>query len=210
MSIIVASGDVISKNLLNHSSAKQMYTFSKTPRFQELKKSSSSSFFYNIPPQVSTRKAFIGYGNKSDFTKDKDTNAPFYQVPRIFEGPHPTAPKYSFGLGRNYFQKCVVEGEISTPVSCSPGPAQYNYLKPFGSTALKYSVPKNTLLTAGLGKVVSPGPARYVNNLNINPEGRYPYSRFVNSRRTGWSLSKSARFKYFCNFYLFNFIFFRS
>lgn len=200
MSIIVASGDAISKNLLNHSSAKQMYTFSKTPRFQELKKSSSASFLYDIPPKVSTRKAFIGYGTKSDFTKEKDTNAPFYRVPRIFEGPHPTAPKYSFGLGRNYFKKVVVEGEISNPVSCSPGPAQYNYLKPFGSQALKYSVPKNTSLTAGLGKVVSPGPARYYDNININPEGRYTLSKFPNSRRTGWSLSRSNRFNYFCKF----------
>lgn len=200
MSIIVASGDAISKNLLNHSSSKQMYTFSKTPRFKEFKKSSSASFFYDIPAKVSTRKAFIGYGTKSDFTKDKDTNAPFYHVPRIFEGPHPTAPKYSFGLGRNYFKKVVVEGEISNPVSCSPGPAQYNYLKPFGSTAPKYSVPKNSILTAGQGKVVSPGPARYYDNININPEGRYTLSKFPNSSRTGWSLSRSTRFRYFCKF----------
>jgi hypothetical protein len=37
MSIIVASGDQISKSPLNTSTAKQMYSFSKSDRFSKLK-----------------------------------------------------------------------------------------------------------------------------------------------------------------------------
>jgi hypothetical protein len=37
MSIIVASGEQISKSPLNHSSSKQMYSFSKADRFQKLR-----------------------------------------------------------------------------------------------------------------------------------------------------------------------------
>ena len=105
MSIIVASGDAISNNLQNHSKTKQMYTFSKTPRFKEFKKCSSASFFYDIPAIMSTRKAAFGYGRRLDFSKAKDTNAPYYPVPRMFESEKSNAPRYSFGLGRNYFGK---------------------------------------------------------------------------------------------------------
>lgn len=200
MSIIVASGQAISDNLLNHSISKQMYTIPKAQRFHEFKKCSSSTFLYNIPDKMSTRKAFIGYGTKSDFTKDKDSNPPFYNIARLFETPHPTAPKYSFGLGRNYFKKVVVGNEVSNPVNISPGPAQYNYLVPFGKGSSAYTVPKNRSLKAGQGEVISPGPAKYVNNLNINLEGRYTLSRFRNSPMNGWSLSKSQRFKYNCKY----------
>lgn len=155
MSIVVASGDVISRNLLNHSSAKQMYTFNKTPRFHALRKCSSATFFYNIPDKMSRRRAYIGYGIKSDFTKSKKTNSPYYEVQRMFEGPRifegvlNEAPKFSFGLGRNYFQKCVVGGKTSKIETISPGPARYSYLLPFGTFSPKYSVPKNKNIKAG-------------------------------------------------------------
>ena len=203
MSLIVATGDPISHHLLNHSKSKQLYTFSKAARFPEIKRSASSAtFLYNIPNKMSQRKTFIGYGNKSDFTKFKDTNAPFYQVKRMFETKDDGVPKYSFGLGRSYFQKVVVGNEISSPESISPGPAQYNYLKPFGNFSPRYTMPKNKVLFAGEGYVDSPGPAKYVNNLNINTKGIYTLSKFKNTPVNGWSLSRTPRFKYNCKFFL--------
>lgn len=199
MSLIVASGDAISNHLLNHSQSKQMYSFGRATRFPEIKRSASSStFFYNIPDKMSKRKTFIGYGNKSDFTKFKDTNAPFYQVKRMFENRDDGTPKYSFGLGRSYFQKTVVGNSVSNVDSISPGPAKYNYLRPFGSFSPKYTMPKNKVLFAGEGYVDSPGPAKYTNNLIINDLGKYTLSKFKNSPRNGWSLSRSQRFKYNC------------
>lgn len=199
MSIVVASGEVISKNILNHSVSKQMYSFPKTQRFKQMRKCTSATFLYNIPNKMSQRKTFIGYGNKHDFTEAKlKTNTPFYQVPRMFEGPHPEAPKYTFGLGRSYFQKVVVGNKISKIDTISPGPAKYSYLKPFGSFSPKYTVPKNKCKTAGLGRVVSPGPAKYFDNININPEGKYTLSKYSNTPRAGWSLSKIKRFDYNC------------
>ena len=202
MSVIVASGESISKNILNHSLSKQMYSFPKAQRFQSLKKSSSATFLYNIPSMMSTRKTFIGYGKKYDFTKEKKPNAPYYNVARIFETPHPTAPKYTFGIARDYYNKVVVNNEVSTPQKLSPGPARYYYLKPFGSEAPKYTMNKRYPLKALQGRVNSPGPARYTNNLNINCEGRYTLSRFTNTPRAGWSLSKVQRFKYDCKIYI--------
>lgn len=199
MSIVVASGEAISKNLLNHSSSKQMYSFPRTPRFLTLKKCSSATFFYNIPESLSDRKAALGYGNKKDFTKTKKTNTPYYMVPRIFEAHQGEGtPKYSFGLGRNYFEKVVVgNGKMSTSETISPGPGRYNFLKPFGNFSYKYSIPKNAIKTAGLGKVVSPGPANYSDPLKLNPQGKYSSSKFRNTRASGWSLSRLNRFNYF-------------
>lgn len=200
MSLIVSTGDWISHNLLNKSTSKQMYSFGRAARFPEIRRSASSStFFYNIPESKSTRKAAIGYGTKSDFTKFKDTNAPFYRVKRSFDDPkNEGSPSYSFGLGRNYFKKVVVGNAVSNPESVSPGPAQYNYLKPFGIYSPKYSMPKNKVAFAGEGVVDSPGPARYTNNIIINTEGKYSLSKYKNTPVNGWSLSRSQRFKYSC------------
>lgn len=85
MSITVLSGKGISNHLLNHSLSKQMYSFPKSPRFKVLNKSSSATFLYNIPSKFSNRKAFIGYGNKSDFTKFQSSNADFYNIKREFD-----------------------------------------------------------------------------------------------------------------------------
>ena len=198
MSVIVASGQSISNNLLNHSLSKQMYSFPKSKRFQTLKKSSSETFLYDIPTMMSKRKAYIGYGKKYDFTKGKDSNPPYYNIARIFETPHPTAPKYTFGIARDYYKKVVVGNEVSTPQKVSPGPARYSYLKPFGSEAPKYTMNKRYPLKALMGRVNSPGPARYSNNLSINVDGKYSLSKYANTPRAGWSLSKVKRFKYDC------------
>lgn len=202
MSIVAVSGQAISDNILNHSISKQMYSFPKTKRFHEMKKCSSATFLYNIPNKMSKRKAFIGYGSKVDFTNMNKTNTPYYKITRIFDGKQqmtPDAPKYTFGLGRNYFQKVVINKKISKIESISPGPAKYSYLKPFGSFSPKYSVPKNKVKKLSLGEIISPGPAKYKNNLNINPQGLYSLSRFHNSPCNGWSLSKTQRFSYNCN-----------
>ena len=198
MSIIVSSGESICNNLQNHSKAKQMYTFPKDTRFKEVKKTSSNSFFYNIPPMVSKRMASIGYGTKSDFTKYTKSAAPYYQVKRLFDTNLPSMPSYSMGIGRSYYGKVVVNNAISDNTSCSPGPAKYNYLKPFGYNSPKFSIPKNRSTKASIGYVDSPGPAKYINNLNINGTGHYVLSKFSNSRMNGWSLSRSKRFKYTC------------
>lgn len=195
MSFILASGEAISNSQLNHSCSKQMYSFPKTPRFQSLKRSTSATFIYNIPSMMSQRKAYIGYGHKSDFTKGKDINVPYYSIARLFETPHPTAPKYTFGVSREHFRKVLVNKRIAEPPK-SPGPARYSYLKPFGSEAPKYTMNKRYPLKAMMGRVNSPGPARYNNNININKEGRYTLSQFSNTPKSVWSLSKVKRLDY--------------
>ena len=210
MSIIVASGQTISNHLQNHSVSKQMYSFPKAPRFHSLKKCSSATFLYNIPNMMSTRKTYIGYGNKSDFTKGSNGNAPHYNVARLFEGPHPDAPKYTFGIARDFYKKVVVGNEISMPEKIAPGPGKYSYLKPFGSQAPKYTMNKRYPFKTHDGDINSPGPAKYYNNININPDGKYTLSRYSNTPRSGWSLSRVQRFKYDCKLYIYIIHYYRS
>jgi hypothetical protein len=47
-----------------------LYSFPKASRFLDYSKPLCDSI-YNIPDKYSKRKAGFGYGNKSDFTKDK-------------------------------------------------------------------------------------------------------------------------------------------
>lgn len=194
MSIIVVSGETISKNLQNSSKSKQMYSFPKSKRFIIDTKNSSRTFYYNLPVVTSKRATSIGYGKKSDFTKGTKWNAPFHEVPRLFEDKKDGSPKYTFGLSRDYFKKMVVNDTITMPETVAPGVGKYNINKPFGSEAPKYSMVKR-YPTLELGDTVkNPGPGKYNDNITINSYGKFPLSKFSNTARTGWSLSKVPRF----------------
>ena len=58
-------------SILNKSCSKMLYTFSKSPRFPTLKRSSNSYAFYDIPSTRNTRTTSLGYGSKTDFTLSK-------------------------------------------------------------------------------------------------------------------------------------------
>ena len=76
MSIIVSSPEQICKSQLNTSKSKQLYSFPKSRRFKEYTRPLCDSI-YNIPDKFSKRKAAFGYGDKTDFTKDRQkTPAP--------------------------------------------------------------------------------------------------------------------------------------
>ena len=54
---------------MNLSKSKMLYSFPKADRFFYQKKPLCDSI-YNIPDKFSKRKAALGYGTKSDFTKN--------------------------------------------------------------------------------------------------------------------------------------------
>ena len=168
-------GESISSNLLNNSHSKQMYSFPKASRFK-LIKAPLSSVYYNIPSSRSTRSTSLGYGRKSDFTKNKNNpDLPFYNIKRLFD--YKETPLYSFG--RILIYKKIEKG---------PGPAKYNIRKNLGSDAPKYSFGikiKNKI------KENFPGPGTYKNYIDLNK--KIPLSKYRNSLFNGWSLSKSFR-----------------
>ena len=176
------TGEQISSNLLNKSHSKQMYSFPKASRFK-LSKTPSSSVFYNIPSSRSSRSTSMGYGTKSDFTKNKNNpNLPFYNIKRLFD--YRETPLYSFGQILIYKKK-----------DKGPGPAKYNIRKNFGSDAPKFSFGKKI---KNKKKENFPGPGSYENYIKINCKN--PLSKYKNSLINGWSLSKSYRMNKIDNF----------
>ena len=198
MLVTFLQGEAISNHVLNQSHSKQMYSFPKSPRFKVLNKSSSSTFIYNLPSSISKRKAFIGYGKKSDFTKEQKSIDHIYNIVREFDDvnhsyiEYKNAPHYSFGLSKEHMLKRVINGKTSEIKLPIPGPGKYNFLKPFGSFSPRFSMGVKLKSREFNGNSNSPGPARYKNNIILNNKGSYFLSNFPNSSL--YSMGKEKRF----------------
>lgn len=206
MSIIIASGDQISKSPINNSTAKMMYSFPKDKRFQPLgEKSACSTFYYKLPPVLSKRSASIGYGTKSDFTKEKkDAKAPYYDHATDFDTKKPRSPAFTFGISRAYYNKVFLETAKMFDKNV-PGPGKYNYLKSIGDESSKWTM-RGKGESKNLGsKNRVPGPGDYP-PIALKLDGKYPLSSFRNTVNIVWGHSKATRFPPQCNiiFYLFN------
>ena len=177
------TGVLISNNQLNHSISKQMYSFPKSKRFSSpINLNTSLTFYYSLPSLLSKRGTSLGYGNKSDFTKGKNYNAPFYHISRLFDKN--SGPTHSFGVSK--YNKIKDD--------CSPGPGKYNINNNFGDDAPKYTFQrkydfKNYSIIENF-----PGPGSYNNNI-------YKRSLF-NSKYINFpfvSFSKESRMKNYKN-----------
>jgi hypothetical protein len=145
------------------------------------------------------RATSIGKGNKYDFTREhKDKNVQFYNTGSDFDQNHPHSPKWSFGLGREFFGKVYYETNKMLDKDV-PGPGKYNYLKTFGTDASKFSIAGRGE-DKGVGrKNQSPGPGQYPLTDQINGDGKYPNSKFKNATKIIFGASKAQRFNYSCN-----------
>lgn len=199
MSIIVASGEAISNSPLNHSKSKQMFSFGKAERFPKIKSNGYSNNFYNLPEVRMTRFTTLGRGNKYDFTAGAKSKSPvFYDYKSDFDQEHPNSPRYSFGLGRDKFTKAYCEGTKMFDKDI-PGPGMYNYLKPFGFDAVKYSIKGKHISKSIDAKSDQPGPGSYANTFSINPTGRFVNSKIENIHDVNFGADKSKRFVYTYN-----------
>ena len=176
------TGMLISNNQQNHSISKQMYSFPKSLRFPKSKNISSETFYYNLPSFLSNRSTSLGYGNKSDFTKGKNNNVPFYKIFRLFDKK--SGPRYSFGNSK--FNKIKDD--------CSPGPGKYNVSNIFGNDAPKYSFQgRNKFQNYSMSENF-PGPGSYNNNIHK----RYIFnSKYINFPFIGFT--KESRMKSYNN-----------
>ena len=90
MSVILKSGEAISRSQVNNSLTKQMYSFPKAARFPIQKewkepkdnKTGKTDQYYTLPEVRSKRTTTMGYGNRVDFTlSQKGVNTKFYSFP---------------------------------------------------------------------------------------------------------------------------------
>ncbi len=202
MSIIVQTGKSISGSILNNSTSKQMYSFSKAERFPKIKRNSSVGY-YDIPSMFSKRFTTLGYGKRSDFTASfKGNNASYHDNSSDFNQNNPHGPKYTFSNGREKYGKVYCEC-VKMFDKDIPGPAKYNYLKPFGSDCPKYTMKgrNENPPTRKKEKQIDPAPNLYKNVIKINLNGRYPLSRIPNVNSIKMSFDKTKRSDYFINNY---------
>ena len=72
-------------HLENTSPTKFMYTFNKANRFPKLDKTGKTDAIYNIPSSRTNRKTTLGYGKKSDFTKEFYRGTEYISIQRGFD-----------------------------------------------------------------------------------------------------------------------------
>lgn len=204
MSVIVKSKIEISRSPINQSTSKQMYSFSRAPRFPPLKRIGYCDTFYSLPSVTMSRYTSLGKGNKSDFTRtSRGMNPVFYQVKRDFDKDNITGPQYSFGISREKYAKVYYETNKMFDINV-PGPGKYNYLKSFGADAPKFSM-RERFHTAGKGKRVlydTPGPGKYPPVIAINEKGHYPISRIQDISTPNFGAYRGKRFNYNCKLFI--------
>lgn len=191
MSIIIASGEAISKSPINNSKSKQMFSFPKSLRFSKLNSSYEGAKFYDLPDVLSKRSTSFGLGKKYDFTQGKkNTQALFYDHKSDFDLNNSFTPRYSFGIGRDKYEK--VYHECNKYIDkLIPGPGKYNILKQFGSDAFKYSMKGRNNSTGK--ELTTPGPGAYPNSIQINDKGKYFLSKVANIAQINFGADKSKR-----------------
>jgi hypothetical protein len=145
-----------------------------------------------------TRAASIGKGTKYDFTREsKGKNAQFYNVGSDFDAETPHSPKYSFGIGREFFGKVYYDTNKMFDKDV-PGPGKYDYLKTFGHDSYKFSIKGKPNEKGLVSKSKTPGPGEYPITIQINKDGKYPTSQFKNATKIIFGANKGERFNYSC------------
>ena len=193
MSFQLFTQEQIVKHVENISPTKFMYSFSRAERFPTLNRSGKSENFYNLPSMAMTRTAGMGYGIKSDFTVNKNHRTEFISIKRDFDEGNQRGLKYSFGLGRDNFQKAYCPGYKNIDKNI-PGPGKYNVIKELGIDAPKYSLHTICGERGWTNKYMNnPAPGTYPPVVRINSEGKYPVSKIPNIQCHNFGLSQTNR-----------------
>jgi hypothetical protein len=145
---------------------------------------------------VMTRGTTLGKGDKFDFTKEgKSKNSNFYNLGSDFDQKHAHSPKYTFGISRENYDKVYYENSKINDKNI-PGPGLYDYLKPFGGEGQKYSMRgRSNEEKEKVKKMIVPGPGEY-KQVQTSAAGKYPLSKFSNTKNIIWSLNKGNKFEY--------------
>ncbi|CAD8111762.1 unnamed protein product [Paramecium sonneborni] len=144
----------VKMNPLNKSTSKQLYSFSKSPRFNYKEKPDyvkNSAPFYEIKGTIGSpnKGVTFGYGTKVDFSKlcDETPGPGSYKLE--IEQPKTNIQKHTMGIGRTYYKQKndipdVGKYEIQSSLikkegvphfgqkitfkaeTCSPGPGKYD------------------------------------------------------------------------------------
>ncbi len=97
-------GKLSTNSPMNHSTSKQTYTFTKSPRFVKKSLHATSSSMYNLPDLKNHRATSLGKGDRNIFTNNK-YQAPYYNMPSLFDMSQKANQVYTFGISREHYKK---------------------------------------------------------------------------------------------------------
>ena len=199
MSVQLYTQEQIVHHVENASPTKFMYSFGKAERFPKINRTGKSDTFYSLPSMRMSRTAGIGFGGKSDFTKNRNVKTEYVSIKRDFDKDNLRGFRYSFGLGRDSFTKAYCPGYKNFDKNI-PGPGKYNVIRELGADAPKYTLHSICGNTGWTNKYMkNPAPGAYDAVVRINTEGRYPVSNISNIKVSNFGLSHTDRFKYYDN-----------
>lgn len=187
MSVIASTAQQICNSPLNNSRSKMLFSFPKSKKIADVRKSDCTNAFYDLPGIRAKRTTSFGYGHKYDFTKaHTKTPAPnAYENKSIFDEQN-KKKGFSFGLSR---EAMAVTGGQLVGDKKSPGPGAYD-IRGINKTNIAFSFrPRTTIDNMNSFKHV-PGPGAYSTIDTINLKGKYSTSKFKNS---GASIIAPAR-----------------
>ena len=226
MSVIVLSGTDLCKSAINTSTAKHMYSFSKSDRFpkikyEELPTDEEKRKIYRVsyvPDTKSTRKTSFGFGKRYDFTggRNRSKKEPVLKTEGSDSssrtGNFAYTPAYSFGLGRDKVYGGIFappRKRLQTETQTKEYPVNE---RKFGDDGLKFSFRgrnevnpevRKRIEERDKPKVEPKEPAKNEDNIyadaySVKKHGKYYLSHIenVNAMSFGDKGGKNSRFQY--------------
>lgn len=180
MSVLVSTCEEISKSSTNKSLSKQLYTFSRAPRFERTVSYTNNILFPDIKePANKLKGAAIGFGKRSDYwlrnVKSKadkfyDYQSDFVKDKRVNNSG---SPSYSLGRKHIHPDKLYDKNIKFNYKPDMPGPGSYEVKS--SQSLPKYSIKGRNFYEKNK-RISVPGPGAYNIPEIINPEGKYPLS----------------------------------
>ena len=197
MSVLTTTCIEINKRATNASKSKQLWTFSKSPRFESINSYTQNIKFPELKESKNThRGASIGYGDRSDFClrKNKFKCDNFYDIPSQFINNNRVnnsgSPCHSFGRRPVNSLKLYDKNVKFNYKPGFPGPGDYTINSI--SSAPKYSLKGRNYYNKRLDKI--PGP-EYLVPSEINNEGKYIKSNKRNLEKIIFGNQREKRFE---------------
>ena len=147
MSVVVSTCAQIAQSPLNRSSAKQLFSFPKAPRFRPASTrnayqpllSPSCDSYYNLPTTRLQRATNFGYGGRLDVARRNASPPPnTYALPSDFDKGQKKGHVFSFGISREAYAKVYMKAHPA-PDPNKPGPGTYEVRKKPGTESVKFS-----------------------------------------------------------------------
>lgn len=194
MSVLISTCKEINRDLTNNSKSKQLFSFKKSPRFENQLLLTSKIPYEDLSHQLNQsskgKGASIGYGERLNYLTShrKFKTDELYNLPTTFLK---SGPSYSFGKKPMNVLKLYDKNVKFNYFPNQPGPGDYDVNHQLNNSPI-YSMKGRNFYTKRLPLI--PGPGFYNYNSEVNSIGKYVKSQKENLKGTVFGRMKERRF----------------